>query len=136
MVYIIFKQYPMDYVDGKLLVDPVKMMKDCFGGCGGLLGLIAACYIDRRWIHYEVPRESRYLAVATAVGLGLLFSWNEYFAAATVILMFGHNWGYFATGFISVMFAVAVYPLFIQKMCPPSRKDAITKPEGRNNSLK
>ena len=32
LVYILLKSYPMDYVDGALLVDPQKMMNDTFTG--------------------------------------------------------------------------------------------------------
>ena len=40
ILYISFKPYPMDYVDGQLLVDPQKMMNDSFKACGGFLGFL------------------------------------------------------------------------------------------------
>ena len=117
LVYILVKPYPMDYVNGELLVDPQKMMKDCFNGCGGLLGLILGCQIERRWIRYEIPKGSRLLPAVTGAGLGLLYSWNEYFADATVVLLFGRNWGNFASGLIAVLFVTAVYPPVIRRLC-------------------
>ena len=117
MIYIQVKPYPMDYVNGELLVDPVKMMKDCFNGCGGLLGLIVGCWLERRFIRYEIPRQSPRLPLVTAAGLGLVYSWNEYFADATVVQLFGRNWGNFAAGLIAVLFVTAVYPLVIRRLC-------------------
>ena len=117
LIYIQVKPYPMDYVDGELLVDPQKMMKDCFNGCGGLLGLIVGAWLERRYIRYEIPIQSRLLPVVTALGLGLLYSWNEYFADATVVLLFGRNWGNFAAGLIAVLFVTALFPLAIRRLC-------------------
>ena len=122
IIYILFKPYPMDYVNGELLVDPVKMMKDCFKGCGGMLGLIIGSYAERHYIHYEIPEKSKLLAPLTAIGLGIAFSWNAYLAKATVFLMFGTNWGNFVCGLVLLIFVTAVYPLFIMKTVKESNK--------------
>ncbi|MBQ9606446.1 MAG: phosphatidic acid phosphatase, partial [Lachnospiraceae bacterium] len=53
LVYILIKPYPMDYVDGQLLVDPQKMMNDTFKACGSFLGLLLGSYLDR---HYLKPK--------------------------------------------------------------------------------
>ncbi len=47
----------------------------------------------------------------------LLYSWREYFAGATVVLLLGRNWGNFFAGLIEVVFITAIYPLIIRKMC-------------------
>ena len=41
LVYISFKHYPMEYVNGELLVDPQRMMKDGYGDIGMFMGLCA-----------------------------------------------------------------------------------------------
>ena len=50
LIYVQVKPYPMDYVDGKLLVDPQKMMNDCFKACGAFLGLLLGSYVERHYI--------------------------------------------------------------------------------------
>ena len=124
LVYITMKPYPMDYVDGVLLVDPLKMMKDCFRGCGGMLGFVIGIQIDRRRICYEIPKHSSYLPAVTAVGAMLVLSWQQYFSDATVVLMFGRNWGNFVAGLIEVLFVTAIYPLVICRMCAVSGKES------------
>ncbi len=116
IIYISVKPYPMDYVDGKLLVDPKAMMNDTFKGCGGFTGFIIGAYIERHYIHYKIPTRSQMLAPLTAVGLGIYFSWHEYVSAATVVLMFGKHWGNFLRGTIEVIFGLVIFPYFIMKM--------------------
>ncbi|SCY44179.1 PAP2 superfamily protein [Lachnospiraceae bacterium XBB2008] len=117
LIYIIFKPYPMDYVDGELLVDPQKMMNDCFKGCGGFLGLVIGSYIERHFIHYEIPFGSRHLGLMTAVGIGLMMAWSQWFGNATIVAAFGAHWGRLIAMFIQVMFAIVVWPIAIRKTC-------------------
>jgi len=116
LVYIKLKPYPMDYVDGKLLVDPQKMMPDTFKGCGGLLGLIIGSFIERRWVRYRVPEGHSELPVLAAAGLGIVFTWNQYLAGATVIPLLGSQWGQFAMGAMQLLFVTALYPAFIMRV--------------------
>ena len=115
LVYILVKPYPMDYVDGELLVDPVKMMKDCFMGCGGLLGLIIGSYVERHYIHYEIPKGAASLPLMTGVGVGIVFSWTQYMGPAIFVTAFGRNWGNMVSSLLINFFAVAVWPMFIMK---------------------
>ena len=122
--YISFKSYPMDYVDGKLLVDPHKMMNDCFKACGAFTGLIIGSYVERHYIHYEIPVGAPELPVLTAVGAGLMFAWKELFAPATVTVWFGGHWGNFVARLLMLLFAMIVWPLVIRKVCGNSKQDS------------
>ena len=51
--YIYFKEYPMDYVDGKLLVDPIKMTVGGFKDPGRLFGVVLGWFVERRWIRFD-----------------------------------------------------------------------------------
>ncbi len=115
LIYITQKSYPMDYVDGVLLVDPAKMMNDCFKACGALLGLLAGSYVERHYIHYEIPTGAKNLPILGFVGFMIAFSWKEYFAPATFVQAFGGHWGNLVARFILWFFAVAVWPVFIRK---------------------
>lgn len=115
LIYITVKPYPMDYVDGVLLVDPSKMMNDCFKAVGAFLGLLAGSYIERHHIHYEIPVGAKNLPLLTFVGFMLAFGWKEYFAPATVVPAFGGHWGNFIARFVLWFYAVAIWPVFIKK---------------------
>ncbi len=93
LIYITLKPYPMDYVDGKLLVDPQVMMNDTFKACGGLLGFLIGGYVDRHSLHYEIPVGSPQLPMLACSGAAIMFAWSEWFGRATVIAAFGGHWG-------------------------------------------
>ena len=115
IIYIKIKPYPMDYVDGALLVDPNKMMNDTFKGCGEVLGIIAGSYLERHYIHYEIPTGAKNLPILGFIGFIIAFSWKEYLAPATFGLAFGGHWGNLIARFILYLFVVAIWPMFIQK---------------------
>ena len=115
VVYVVFKKYPMDYVNGVLLVDPIKMQKDMFNGCGGILALLTGTYIDRHFVHYEINFKSRYLPILTVVGLGLMMGWVALFAPAILTPNLGVQLGNYLTGFVQVLFGVLLWPMFIME---------------------
>ena len=53
LVYVSYKPYPLDYVDGKLLVDPSRMTIDSWGDAGGFAVFGILWYIESRYIKFE-----------------------------------------------------------------------------------
>lgn len=124
LIYIKTKSYPMDYVDDVLLVDPQKMMNDCFKACGAFLGLLAGSYIERNYIRYEIPEGSKSLPILGFAGFMIAFGWKEYFAPATVVAALGGHWGNLVSRCILWFFVVAVWPLMIRKWTAPQTDNA------------
>lgn len=117
LVYILVKPYPMDYVDGQLLVDPQKMMNDTFKSCGAFLGLLLGSYLDRHYLKYEIPVGAASLPMLTCTGAALMFAWKEWFAPATIVAAFGGHWGNMIARGIMVFFAITIWPVVITKTC-------------------
>lgn len=118
IIYIQVKPYPMDYdAAGNLLVDPSKMMNDCFKAGGAFLGLLIGSYIERHFIHYEVPVGARNLPVLVFVGAALTFAWKEYFGSATIVAVCGGHWGNFIARLIMLLFAMCIWPIVINREC-------------------
>lgn len=117
LIYITQKPYPMDYVDGELLVNPQKMMNDSFKACGAFTGFLAGSFIERHYIKYEIPTGSKNLPVLAFVGFLITFSWKEYIAPATVGAALGGHWGNFVARCILWFFVVAIWPVVIRKEC-------------------
>ncbi|MBR1736945.1 MAG: phosphatidic acid phosphatase, partial [Firmicutes bacterium] len=115
LVYIKTKSYPMDYVDGNLLVDPEKMMPDTFKAAGGFLGLIVGSYIERHYIEYKIPEGAKNLPVLACVGIAIIYIWINLVTGISFKVWFGVQWGNLIAYFIMVTFALTGYPIFIMK---------------------
>ena len=125
LVYILLKPYPMDYVDGQLLVDPQKMMNDMFKACGSFLGFLIGSYLDRHYLKYEIPTGAANLPILTCIGAALMFGWKEMFAPATIVAALGGHWGNMVARGIMVLFALSVWPMVITKVCGSKKKAQI-----------
>ncbi|MBR3632141.1 MAG: phosphatase PAP2 family protein [Elusimicrobiaceae bacterium] len=109
LLYITYKPYPLDYIDGKLLVDPQKMMNDGYKDIGALAAFCVARYIEKRWIGFEATGLNWKEIIWGIVGLiplVLLIMFLQKYC----ILWMGPHWGRLvARGFI-VLYIVALYP--------------------------
>lgn len=117
LIYIMVKPYPMDYVDGQLLVDPQKMMNDSFKAYGSFLGFLIGSYLDRHYLKYEIPSDAAQLPMLTVTGAAILFGWKELFAPPTIVAGLGGHWGNLIARFIMVFFAMSIWPMVITKIC-------------------
>jgi len=119
LCYITFKPYPMDYIDGKLLVDPEKMQKDCWGAAGAFSGFLVGWIIERRFIKFRTPK--KVLSKITWIILGgipLYFIYNETYGWTVGTI--GSSYARFVGMFVPYVYTLAVVPCFIKLF---SRKD-------------
>ena len=113
LAYFSLKQYPMDYVDGKLLVDPQKMMKDGFGDTGKLLAFCIGRFIEKKWINFR-PKFTRRNLAAGAAGAVLLFFLIESIGNPLKELL-GLQWGAMVQNMILFLYIMCVWPLVMKK---------------------
>lgn len=121
IAYITFKPYPMDYVDGKLLVDPQKMMNDGYGDICLLIAFPVARYIEKRWIGFQAPGLKGAGLAAGIVGLIPLFVMIKFMRPALDGVL-GTHWGHFANTFILVLYCIALWPLVIKAVSKTEAK--------------
>ena len=121
IAYITFKPYPMDYVDGKLLVDPQKMMNDGYGDICLLIAFPVARYIEKRWIGFQAPGLKGAGLAAGIVGLIPLFLMIKFMRPALDGVL-GTHWGHFANTFIIVLYCIALWPLVIKAVSKTETK--------------
>ena len=113
ILYITFKPYPMDYVDGKLLVDPQRMMNDGYGDICLLIAFPLARWIEKTWIRFRptgIRGKSLLVSLAGLVPLYLMIR----FLGDPLDGLLGSHWGHFAESFLIVLYSVALYPLVIR----------------------
>ena len=121
IAYITFKPYPMDYVDGKLLVDPQKMMNDGYGDICLLIAFPVARYIEKRCIGFQAPGLKGAGLTAGIVGLVPLFLMIKFMRPALDGVL-GTHWGHFANTFIIVLYCIALWPLVIKAVSKTEAK--------------
>jgi len=113
IIYITFKPYPMDYVDGKLLVDPQKMMNDGYGDICLLIAFPVARYIEKTWIKFQATGLNVKGCIVGLIGLIPLALMIKFMKAPLDGLL-GSHWGHFTYSFIVVLYCVALWPLVIK----------------------
>ena len=79
------------------------------------LGLLIGSYVERHYIHYEIPAGAKNLPILGFVGFMIAFGWKELFGPATVVALLGTHWGNLLSFFMLWFFVVAVWPVFIRK---------------------
>ena len=120
VIYTVFKPYPMDYVDGKLLVDPERMMLDTFYAVGIMTGFIAGRFIEREYIKFEVTGLNLCGIILAVIGLVPVYFIAWTFAGDYKFLydflgsIFGVKGGRFVMGVILMFWTVAIWPCVIK----------------------
>ena len=103
------KSYPMDYVDGALLVDPLVMMEDGFMAAGMVFGFYPGWLIERRWLRFSTSRRTaaQYaLAAAALVPMLLIYKLLPRLLAALT----GPLWAEFISCAFLAFYVMALFP--------------------------
>ena len=119
IAYITFKPYPMDMnAEGKLIVDPQKMMNDGYGDLGKMMGFIIARFIEKKWIRFTPPKLSVKSVIVSAVGLVLMVLLKQHVSPLMKACL-GSHWGKLLFSVIYTGYYIALFPLVIKLICGP-----------------
>ena len=109
---VVMKPYPMDYVDGALLVDPVSMQKGSFEAAGILAGFALSWLLERRFIDFKTDSSVaiKERIVRGVVGVAIV---GVTYVAADVVFkaIMTYIWAKMCAMFCVVFVAVFVVPL-------------------------
>lgn len=123
ILYILFKSYPMDYDEaGKLIVNPISMQPDSFGGFGVLLGALCGIILEDRLVRFstDVPFEQKLLRFAVGA---LLYTFVNATGKPVFALIFtSKNVAYMARYFVNMFLFAGIYPMMFQAWERPSKK--------------
>ena len=116
LVYLSLKSYPMDYIDGVLVVDPKHPLQGTFFGFGYALGLLNGAFLSKIFFPFEascgtiLSKTLRFIIGAVIIVfvlnnvMGFVFNSIDNFTAV------------FAAPFILGFFITAVYPLIFKSI--------------------
>jgi len=114
ILYITVKPYPMDLnAEGKLLVDPQKMMNDGYGDIGKVIGFIAGRFIEKKWIRFRPAGRGPVMALLCCAGLVVMVMLKD-FLRPVLTGWLGANWGKLAFSVIHAVYYIALFPLILK----------------------
>ncbi len=118
LVYIRVKPYPLDYVNGKLLVDPHNMMIEPYLHIGAWLAFCAARYVEKRWINFtELGFNFKGICWAL-IGLIPVYLIMNY-VRHPLLETFGTHWGRLIYSVILVFYVITLFPAIIKWIAKP-----------------
>lgn len=116
VVFVVLKPYPMDYVNGTLLVDPVAQQKGSLEAAGLMAGAAVSWVLERRFVNFDtegLDLRSRIIrGVIGVVIVGVVFlGGNELFK-----LLLPYNYAKMVTYFFVVSVGVFLAPFIFNKV--------------------
>ena len=126
ILYITVKDYPRELnPEGKLIVDPQKMMNDGYGDIGKVMGFIIARFVEKKWIRFEPLRKSWLSALLCLIGLIPLILFKQYLRPVITDWL-GSHWGKLLFSVIHAFYYIALFPLLL-KLCGKKGKGSEAK---------
>ena len=113
LVFEHFKSYPMDYVDGQLLVSPNEMRMSAFPKFGLFLGIFTGLFLNHRFIHFDGSKGSLLQKIIISV-IGIPVFYLIYFNFCEFLLNYiEKKYAWFISSFSVIFFATVIYPIII-----------------------
>lgn len=110
LVFLNVKEYPIDYSpSGQILVDPYKMLTDCYTACGISCGTLIGWYLERHFVKFELEGVSvKEKIIRGAVGV-VIFAFL-YACLPFVLNFFGAHISHLIKYFIIFFMIMFGYP--------------------------
>ena len=113
IIYTELKQYPIDYLNGQILVDPVKMRFESYPKAGFALGAFLGWLLERRFINFEAPKCKLFgKIIFFVIGGTILYFLQEHLTPIFLGYM-PVAIGRFSSCFVISLYITAIYPLVI-----------------------
>lgn len=116
VAFVMLKPYPMDYVDGVLLVDPVTMQKGSFEAAGICAGVAISWVLERRFVNFSTDGiDMRTRVIRFFIGIVIV---GITYVATDVVFkaIMPYNWAKLFALFCVVFMAIFVVPLVFNKV--------------------
>ena len=109
IIYIAVKPYPMDYIDGALVVDPEMMKEDGYAIAGGALGFLTGTFLEVRYIRFTTEGTLTKRIIRLIMGIPAALLIMLVFRNAVYSLI-GKAAGHVVVYAVLAFYIIAVYP--------------------------
>ena len=114
--YVNLKSYPMDYVDGKLLVDPDKMKIDSWGDVGGLFVLVIARFVEKKFVNFSETGFNAKGVILSLIGL-IPLGFMIYGLKPIIVSFAGTHVGRFLYESCLMFYIIVIWPVVLKIFC-------------------
>lgn len=114
-LYLWFKPYPVDLVDGVPLVDAAKAQQEGFKAIGALSALMIAGYVERHCVRFQPSGTVLMRVIVGVVGVAALYALNTWMRPVLAGCMDGRI-GQMLASMITMTFGVLIYPALLRLM--------------------
>ncbi len=118
VLYVLFKNYPIHYLFGKVLYYPTQMKHEAFIRSGFLVGSIVGWFVEKRFVDFEVSGSFSKKVSRVLSGIVILYALKsisgvfEPFMSENILFAMSGMWvQYLVMG----LFVTCIYPFFIKK---------------------
>lgn len=126
LIYICLKSYPMDYADGRLLVDPNKMMTDGFKDAGRFLGITIGWFLERRFVKFSIEVPVFNKLMRSCIGVFLIIVYEKALMPAVTEFV-ELLWIGFVMTFLELILLIVIYPLCFSKIEAYNKSKKLSK---------
>lgn len=120
LLYLAVKPYPVDLsADGSLLVDPEKMIEDCFVAAGCMFGFFAGWILERRLVNFtvDISAKTRTFRAVSGGIIMLLYAGLIKDKLILVHLLWG-EFIFYAVAFLLILFILPwIFTKFEKRSC-------------------
>lgn len=74
--YLLLKSYPVDYYNGKVIVEPIRAIRDAAGSLGTFFGIVIGLAFERRFVNFKVDVKLSTKIFRVIFGVALIVAIN------------------------------------------------------------
>ncbi|MDO5117678.1 MAG: phosphatase PAP2 family protein [Eggerthellaceae bacterium] len=116
VAFVDLKAYPLDYVNGALLVDPETMQKGSFEAAGIFAGLAIAWVLERRLVAFTTDNLTK-RTIGIRLVVGIIISVAVYLGGDVIFkVIMPYNWAKLCAMLLLMIVAVFIVPLVFNKI--------------------
>lgn len=113
--YLMLKSYPVDYLNGKVIVEPAEAIKDAMGNMGSFAGVIIGLELEQRFVNFSTDVTFAKRIFRAVIGVAII-SALTYFAVPFIKSLDIGMATKFVRGFTLNVFITFLIPLIFSKL--------------------
>lgn len=116
IIYSYLRVYPMDYINGKLLVNPYFCKLESFPKCGYLIGTFLGWFLEKRFVNFDEKAGNLKTKIKRYILGVIMLTVLTCITCKYCEICLGHHIGRFVNFFLVGFYMTYIYPFLIKCM--------------------